>query len=315
MDIEPLRYFAEVIRQGSFSVAARRLHISQPALSMRIGQLEEELGYLLIDRSARPLVPTHEGSEVLVRVREILQDLDALEDVAFEIGQEVRGELVLGIIPTISAYLVPLFIGKLLESHPGMELSVEEMVTEDIMEGLRWGDLDAGIVSTPLSVRGVHFTPLLYERFFLYVSEHHPLSGEDAIDLNRFDPEDLWYLREGNCFQNQVNAMCKLSGKRVAGQRVSYSSNSIESLRRIVENRGGMCFIPELATIHIPADREEMVKEIAEPSPVREVSLAVTRSQSKLKLIEALKQSILESIPAAMRSGEQRTLYSPNLSL
>ena len=94
-----------------------------------------------------------------------------------------------------------------------------------------------------------------------------------------------------------------------------YASDSIESLRRIVENRGGMCFIPELATITIPGEMEDLVKEIREPVPVREVSLATTRSQAKGKLLEVFGRAIVENIPPSMRSGEQHPLYSPLLSL
>ena len=98
--------------------------------------------------------------------------------------------------------------------------------------------------------------------FFLYVSEKHPLCERNKIDISIINTNDLWYLQEGNCFQNQVNSICQLANNLYSGQAFTYRSNSIESLRRIVESKSGMTFIPELATIEIPVEYEDFVKEI-----------------------------------------------------
>ncbi len=196
-----------------------------------------------------------------------------------------------------------------------MHLEVEEIITEDIIAKLKHGALDAGIVSTPVKVSGIHFKPLFYEQFFLYVSDKHPLYVKNVIDLNDFDPEDLWYLKEGNCFQNQVNAICRLAETPIHGQNLIYFSNSIESLRRIVETRKGMTFIPELATAGIAPEYEDMVKPLTDPRPVREISLAVSRVHWKKRLVETFIQVALESLPERMKTKQTESIIDTHLKL
>ncbi len=301
MNFNQLNYFAELVLQGSFTKAAERLGISQPALSQQISKLEQELNYKLIDRLKKPLVLTPEGEVLLDRVEEITKLMDSLKDITIELDETIRGELKVGIIPTLAPYFVPLFINDLNSRYPELDLVVEEIVTEEIIANLKLGELDAGIVSTPIEVSGINFRPLFYERFFLYVSDRHPLYERKAIDLDEFDPEDLWYLKEGNCFQNQVNALCNLARTPIDGQNLIYFSNSIESLRRIVETRKGMTFIPELATTGVAPEYEDMVKPISGEQPVREISLAVSRVHWKKRLVDKLVEVALENLPERMK--------------
>jgi LysR family transcriptional regulator, hydrogen peroxide-inducible genes activator len=133
--------------------------------------------------------------------------------------------------------------------------------TEKIIMGLSDGQLDAGFISTPVGSKGLDFKPLFYEKFFLYVSDKHPLCKHESIDLSLIDLKQLWYLKEGNCFQNQVNSVCSYAKKPGGLQNVVYLSDSIESLCRMVEMAGGLTFIPEMATLSVGADKEEMIKE------------------------------------------------------
>lgn len=314
MNFSQLKYFEELILQGSFTKAAEKLGISQPALSQQISKLEKELNFKLVDRLSQPLRLTPEGEVMLNRIEDITKQMDALYGIAIELDEQIKGELRVGIIPTIAPYLVPLFINDLNARFKDLELQVEEMITEDILANLKLGELDAGIISTPITATGVHTRPLFYERFFLYVSDQHPLFAKEEIDLNDFETNDLWYLKEGNCFQNQVNAICRLAKTPVEGQNLKYYSNSIESLRRIVETRKGMTFIPELATGGVSPEYEDMVKPVAGNQPMREVSLIVSRVFWKEKLINTLIKSILRNIPQRMQSKPEYQTIPTNLS-
>jgi LysR family hydrogen peroxide-inducible transcriptional activator len=300
MNFNQIVYFEELVRQGSFSKAAAVLEISQPALSLQVQNLEKELNFKLVDRRTKPLKLTTEGEVFWQKCQEIINLIDSLKDIALDLEQKVEGVLKVGIIPTLAPYLVPLFINDINKKYPALIIEIEEAVTEKIISGIKSGQLDAGIVSTPLEVNGIYFQPLFYEHFYLYVSPKHPLYEKETIDIDEFNPEDLWYLQEGNCFQNQVNAICKLSSKAIERQTLVYNSNSLESLKRIVETRKGMTFIPELATVGIPSENEDMVKEISEKDAVREISLAVSRNVTKKKLIEPLVRTILASVPGRM---------------
>lgn len=315
MDITQLKYARELASKGTFSEAANALGISQPALSARIKQLEDELELILFDRSQKPLTLTIEGERFIEEAVEVLQRFDSLTNLGYELQDEVCGKLKIGVIPTLAPYFIPLFINDLNSQFPDLHVEIEEMITEEVVRQLKHGEIDAGLLSTPIVAKGVYFQPLFYERFFLYVAEEHPLYKQDEVDLKDFDMQDLWYLQEGNCFQNQVNAICQLARRPVPGQRLTYNSNSIESLRRIVESRKGMTFIPELATLEIPADKEEMIKTIKGQAPVREISLATSKAFTKRKLTDAMVRVALSTLPDYMKHKPQTWVVDTELNL
>lgn len=299
MTFNQLKYVLELVAARSFSAAAQKLGLTQPALTLQLQSLENELDFKILDRSRKPFELTPEGELFVVRAREIVLMTESLNDLSLELSNRIKGILRVGIIPTLSPYLVPLFIGQLNRNYPDLQIVIQEIITEEIIQKLNLGELDAGILSTPLDAPA-RFEPLFYEKFFLYVSDVHPLFEQDEVKASDIKRKELWYLSEGNCFQNQVNAICPINNPEFAGQ-LRYVSSSIESLRRIVESKNGVTFIPELATIGIPAELEEMVKPIVAPTPYREISLALSRLHSKEKLVHAFKETLLRNIPDRMK--------------
>lgn len=300
MNFSQLEYFREIYLTGSFSAAAKKLGITQPALSLQIQKLEEELDFKLLDRNYRPLKLTLEGEAFYQKSVEILQQIEQLKDVALDLVEEVKGTLRIGIIPTLAPYLVPLYAGLLKKEFPKLQNEVFELKTEDIISELKMGQLDAGIISTPVSETNLKIEPLFYELFFAYVSEKHSWYKDTSIDINELDENDIWYLEEGNCFQNQVNSICNIVPKKQYERSLLYRCSSIDSLRRIVENESGITFIPELATINIPAEQEDMIKDFKRVQPVREISIITLKKHTKERQLEALKSAITASIPKRM---------------
>ena len=299
MTFNQLKYVLELVAAGSFSAAAQKLGLTQPALSLQLQSLENELDFKIVDRSRKPFELTPEGELFVIKAREIVLMTESLNDLSTELSNRIKGILRVGIIPTLSPYLVPLFIGELNRNFPDLQIEIQEIVTEEIIRKLNLGDLDVGILSTPLNAPA-RFEPLFYEKFFLYVSDVHPFFGLDEVKASDINPKELWYLSEGNCFQNQANAICPINNPESSGQ-LRYVSSSIESLRRIVESKNGVTFIPELATIGIPAELEELVKPIASPTPYREISLALSRLHSKERLVQVFKETLLRNIPDRMK--------------
>jgi len=300
MTFTQLEYFRELFATGNFSGAAEKLGISQPALSLQIQKLEEELDFKLIDRTRRPMKLTQEGEVFYQKALEILQQFEQLKDVALDLGEEIKGALKIGIIPTLAPYLVPLFLFRLRQNYPLLQIEVVELKTENIVSELKMGQLDAGIISTPISEKNLDFAPIFYECFFAYVSEKNPLFSAESINIDEIDKSEIWYLEEGNCFQNQVNSICNIVPAQKNHRQLIYRSSSIDSLRRVVENENGITFIPELATINIPAENEDMIKPISEVQPVREISIVTLKKPPKERQVAALKTVIKESVPKRM---------------
>jgi len=303
MTIEQLTYVLAVARFQSFVRAADHVSVSQPALTMQVKKLEEELGILLFDRSRKPLIVSAEGRVFLDRAQEVMLGIQSLKSLAEELSNAEGGELRLGIIPTLAPYLVPLFISHFGKAYPQVQLSIAELVTEEIIRDIKNGTLDAGIYATPVQSAGIYHEVLFYERFFLYVSASHPWSDKQHISMEDLPGTRLWLLREGNCFRSQVNDICQLQASRQLKEPLVYESSSIESLMRIVEHQGGMTLIPELATLAVAPEQESMLRDFSDQHHLREISLAYSRLHWKEKLLNKLKQSIVMHIPKHMQEA------------
>ncbi|HRW63183.1 MAG TPA: LysR substrate-binding domain-containing protein, partial [Bacteroidales bacterium] len=302
MNINQLKYILTVSKHRSFSKASIELGVTQPALSLQISKLEQELGVTIFNRTKKPLAITKEGDLLLKKSVHILKLFDGLYDLALELEEEISGKLNIGIIPTLAPYITPVFLEDLNHLYPKLQLIISELITEEIIDKIKSGELDTGLIATPIQAVGVEFNALFYEKFFLFVSNKSSFFKSESIKINELDLDDLWYLNEGNCFQNQVNVLCKTSSKVLEKQQIKYFSNSIESLRYIVEQRGGMTFIPELATLTIPVDKEDMIKPLEGLQPVREISLVTSKFVAKQKLIDAFTDTLLHNIPKRMKT-------------
>src|SRR6188768_3161615 len=150
MTLRQLRYFDALARHGHFGRAAESCSISQPALSMQIKEMEEVLGGVLLERSARQVTLTKFGEEIVQRVREILRSVDELGDFARASRDRLAGRLRIGMIPTIAPYLLPAIIGDLMRTHPELDIHIREAMTSKLIEELVDGRIDTAIVALPV---------------------------------------------------------------------------------------------------------------------------------------------------------------------
>ena len=312
MTLTQLEYIIAIAEHGSFVEAAEHCFVTQPALTTQVKNLENELDVVIFDRTRKPIIPTEIGRQIIDQSREIVMQSKKIPDLVTEYNKEVKGDLRLGIIPTISPYLVPLFINAFNESHPKVNLHVSEEITEEVITKIKNGELDAGIIATPIDSKGVIFLPMYYETFYGFVSTSHENYYRDEIALDELSLDDLWLLKEGNCFRNQVINICSKNKEGEFHDHFRYESHSIESLKRIVEVKKGMTLIPELATRDIAASKKEMIKPIV-GKPVREISLVVSRQFLKKRFIDGLKNSILESLPQEMLTKPEGHVVETNI--
>lgn len=312
MTLQQLNYALSLQKYESFREAANHLQISQPALSLQIGKLEKELGLLLFDRSKNPVKPTTEGRSFLSKASEVIHQANDLKDFAQNASDSLTGKLKLGIIPTLAPFLVPLFAYSFQDKFNGISLDINEMTTERIVNGVRDGQLDAGILSTPVNVNGVHEYPLFYEKFYLYSSNEVPKTQRT---LSTIDYKKLWLLDEGNCFRDQVNNFCDMSKIR-ENKNFIYRSNSIDALIRIVDSKGGMTILPELTTLILTEEQEDNIAEISADLPkAREVGLIKRGKTNKEAMIDCLMDHIKHSIPKPMLSSDNLEVVDPNIHM
>ncbi|MEL6673441.1 MAG: LysR substrate-binding domain-containing protein [Bacteroidota bacterium] len=307
MTLTQLEYIVAVDTHRSFAEAASSCGVTQPTLSMQIKKLEEELEILVFDRTKKPVLTTDMGKEIVVQARKTLSEASHIQQLISERKGEVRGELKLGIIPTLSPYLLPLFMLSFLEKYPQVNIVVEELVSEEIIERLHQDQLDVGLLVTPLKRKALIETPLFYELFVVYVSSNHPLNSRVKLDFRELNLEEMWLLKEGHCFRNQVINICGEQAHS-GNERLRFESGSLETLRRIVDQQYGYTLLPELATLDMGQEQYKNIKHFKNPQPVREVSLVRHRNFFKAHLIQLLESEIKAGVPDILHNPQRGKL-------
>src|SRR5436190_22046514 len=241
--LRQLRYFDALARHGHFGRAAEACSISQPALSMQIKEMEETLGGVLLERSARQITLTKFGEEILQRVRDILRSIDELGDFARASRDRLAGRLRLGMIPTVAPYLLPRVIGNSTRGHPERDIQVREALTPKLIQELAEGRLDAAILALPVSEPSLTEVALFRENFLLVrprKDEGTPVPSPEMLREMR-----LLLLEEGHCFRDQALSFCKMpSGKMHSGPRELLDANSLSTLVQMVSAGVGVTLIP-----------------------------------------------------------------------
>lgn len=296
MTITQLEYVIAVDTFRSFGQAAKKCFVTQPTLSMQIKKLEEELNVLIFDRSKKPVITTEIGARIISQARITVMEANRIKEVINNEKDEVSGVLRVGIIPTLCPYLLPLFITDFIDHYPDVKVVVEELLTDQIVERLNLDLLDVGILVTPINVSSLLEVPLFYEPFLAYTSGAYPLSPNPKISFSDLDLKDMWLLKKGHCFRNQVVNLCK-DKVSSSDSQLEFESGSLETLKKIVEKKQGYTLLPELATLDMPMEKKQFLRRFSAPEPVREVSLIIHRSFLKRKLIDIFKKQILESVP------------------
>lgn len=301
MTIQQLQYITAIDTHRHFARAAEACFVTQPTLSSMVKKLEEELGVVLFDRSKSPVVPTAEGAVLVEQARSVLKEVELLRNMADATRGEHAGELRIGMIPTLAPYLLPLFLGDLLRKHPGLKVSVAELTTDTITDRLMHGQLDVGVLATPLGVAGLKEDPLFTERFLLYVSPEEGIGKKHYVLPSEIQADRLWLLEEGHCLRSQVLDLCELREQGRGPGRFAYVSGSIEALMRMVDTQGGLTVVPELATVGMGAGQRARLREFKAPVPVREIGLVTYRHSLKDRLQQVLREQVLAGVGPHLR--------------
>jgi LysR family hydrogen peroxide-inducible transcriptional activator len=308
-----LTYLVAVDTHRHFVRAAEACGVTQPTLSMQLLKLERELGVRIFDRSKQPVEPTDLGRQLVDQARRILQEAARMRELVAESRGEVAGELRLGVIPTLAPYLLPRFVTSFISRHPAASLVVEELRTEELVEQLRAGLLDAGLVASSVEERGLIEDPLFEEPFVAYVSERHPLFDAPRIRAEELSLSDLWLLHEGHCFRDQVVRLCSeviprgggIGGGGAGGRPLHFESGNLETLKRLVESSGGITLLPYLAVADLGERERARVRPFVPPAPSRWVRLVRGKAYLKRALVEALTAELLQA------AGEAGVLTPP----
>jgi LysR family transcriptional regulator, hydrogen peroxide-inducible genes activator len=257
MNLQQLKYIVAINRFRNFAKAADSCNISQPTLSAMLLKLEEELDVRIFDRTNKQVTPTSAGEKIILQVKKTLLELEKITELVAEEKNQIGKSLSLSVGPSIAPYILPKFIKHYRKDYPEVNLSIQEMKSEEMFHVLQDGEIDAGIAISDLPRKGILEIPLYTERFYVYLSE------DCWRKLPVFKPENLehenmWIMKEAQCLRDSAFSFCKARSK---GHHI-YESGSIETLIRIVDENGGFTIIPEMHLEFLNEAQRKNVRKI-----------------------------------------------------
>lgn len=291
MTITQLKYVLAVAEHQNFTLASERCFVTQPTLSMQIHKLEEELEVIIFNRKKKPIQLTPIGQKIVAQAKVIVDESHRINDIVDQQKGFIGGDFYLGIIPTVTPSLLPLFLKNFIKKYPKVNLIIEELTTAQMIDKLNNGQLDAGIAATPLENSNLKENVLYYEPFVGFVNTEHRLFKNTEISVGDLNMDDILLLEDGHCFKDSVINLCS-SLKKDKSHNFSLASGDFNTMLKLAKEGLGMTLLPYLYTLDIKESDQQYLRNFKAPIPSREISLIYHKSQLKIQLMEALKEVI-----------------------
>lgn len=288
MTLNELRYIVAVSRELNFHRAAERCFVTQPALSLAIQKLEEELGVKLFERKKNDISLTIVGEAIVEQAARVLDEADKIKQLARQGSSPLVGVVRLGVIYTVGPYLLPELIPILRQNAPEMPLEVEESTTTSLESQLRNGLVDVIVIALPFEMPSIETMPLYDEAFVVVVPVDHSWANRQHVAAEELAQEKVLLLNSGHCFSNQVTQACP----ELARNGQVLQGNSLETVRNMVASNLGITVLPMSAAMERHSNPLLKIIPFADPVPFRRVALAWRKSYSRKEAIEVIAHSV-----------------------
>lgn len=312
ISLNQIKYVLALEKEGSFSKAADACFVTQSTLSTMIKKMEEQMNLVLFDRKTKPISLTQEGRLIFNKLKIIHQEYENLLELVQDTTEEYHGTFKIGIIPTLAPFLLPLFLNQMVEKHPKVNFSIDEITTNEIIDRIKKREMDIGILSLPIDDNVLIQKPLFFEDFLIYDANNstHPKNKKrykvKDIDVNR-----LWLLEESHCLSNQIENICHLRNKRKLSSNLAYNSGSILSLLELVNMNKGITLLPRLATLNKSLIKNKFLFKLENPMPVREVGTVVHPNFSKKRLLSMIETEICKVVKPLLINSKNIRVIKP----
>lgn len=305
MTLTELKYIVAVARERHFGKAAEACFVSQPTLSVAVKKLEEELDVKLFERSANEVTVTALGSDIVRQAQSVLEQAAAIKELAKRGKNPLAGALALGVIYTISPYLLPDLVRQMIRRTPEMPLMLQENFTVKLLEMLRTGEIDCAILAEPFPDAGLAMAPLYDEPFMAAVPSNHALARQTHVTSDQLKNETMLLLGAGHCFRDHVLEVCPEFARfssNAEGIRKSFEGSSLETIKHMVAAGMGVTLVPRLSVPKEALEPRPKRKRDEDPfikylpfegdAPKRRVVLTWRRSFTRYEAIAALRNAI-----------------------
>jgi len=303
MNLRDLRYLVAVADTQHFGRAAQQCFVSQPTLSGQIKKLEEELGAIFFERTRQSVHVTPVGESIVAQAKRVLEQADALHNIAQSHQDPLTGTLRMGAITTLSPYLMPLILKPLKKRYPQIKLVLSEEFTDTLLKRLGNHEIDAALLATTVDDPAFVTVPLFNEPFWLVNPRNHELAKKEHISQTDLDSADMLLLSEGHCLADQAMDVCHMQERMTQGDMADLRAASLETLLQMVIVGFGCTLLPALALKTASAkDRGLVMRQLQLPDTHRQVSLVYRRSFPRQKALEAFKEIVLSNLPESVEA-------------
>ncbi|MNK92961.1 Hydrogen peroxide-inducible protein activator [compost metagenome] len=310
MNIQQLEYLIAVDKYKHFGKAAQACFITQPTLSAMIQKFEDELDVKIFDRTTHPIRTTDAGAELIKEAQKVIDAVMELKSRANILNNILAGKLNLGIIPTVSSYILPNEIFSFLQKNPQIELNIKEMTTESIIKSLKSGELDAGIISTPYSAAEEFYQDFLFnEELMLYSGTETGQKKDCFVVPEDIDVNKVWLLEEGNCLRTQFENICHLKENSLKPKNLEFLASNVNTLIQMVDKVGGITILSEIGVQQLSDEQKQKVSRFIKPFPYREMSLIYYKPTYKQKILDELISEIRTSMEQKLNFYKDRENY------
>ncbi len=293
--LRQLEYLVAVADHLSFHRAAAACQVSQPGLSAQIRELESTLGVPLFERDRRHVLVLPAGHQAVDRARRVLAEASGLVEAAHAFQRPLVGPLRLGVIPTISPYLLPTVLPRIRRRHPELRLALHEAPTADLVAALARGETDVLLLALEAPLEGLVTHPLFEDAFVVALPRGHRLAARKRLDESDLDGEAVLLLADAHCLRTQALAVCR-SGR--IDERADMRATSLSTLVQMVAGGAGLTVLPEL-TLSVEGKRADLaIVRFAPPVPHRTIGLAWRATSGRAAEFKVLAASLVGSKPA-----------------
>ena len=298
MTLSELRFVVSVAQEKNFRRAAAKSFVSQPALSLAIKKIENELGVLIFERNRMGISLTTVGEKIVNQAQIVLEEVDKIKAISAAERNTQQVEVKIGLIYSIAPYLLPSIIPLVKNSSPEIILEAEEDITTNLIKKLEEGSIDAAIIALPFVVPGIETQPLYDEPFKVLIPTKHPWNNKQKINAKELKNEKILLLDNTHCFSMQVREACPGISDKAEVQ----AGTSLETIRNMVASNLGISILPQSATANNYSNDLINILSFESPIPFRRVAMAFRQGSSKqsslvkiIKSITSVKEKIIAS--------------------
>ncbi len=300
VSLRQLQYVVAVADLGGFRKAADACHVSQPSLSAQIAQAEAALGVTVFERNRRQVRVSAAGHAIVAQARAVLVAAGDLVELGRQLADPFTGTLRIGVIPTISPYLLPEIAPALARAYPRLTIVWREDHTSGLVRQVNDGTLDAAVLALEADLGTLEHAPLMRDPFLLAAAPEHRLARPTRrARIQDLDDEGVLLLDDGHCFRDQALQLCARVGAREAG----YRATSLATLVQMASAGRGVTLLPSIA---LPVENRRgqlVVREFTAPGPGRTIALAWRRGSALAASFQALAATVRDALPQGKRAG------------